>query len=386
MAKRALLILIGGRQIPNLLAAQHLRPDIIFPIASHEALREGNVWTQVKSALQQLCPEGLVEPVEIDGFDLQQARDVCSNALATYPDAEWFFNVTCATKVMSIGVYEIAQKAGKTAWYLDTATHRVVTLVGSPPKSDLYRLSVADYLAIYGRTPDETGEEPPERLISFATYLAHNPSAVLPFRNALEKARMSEPPVLQSRSMWIPKLCKAARDAELLTSYKVRADGFTEYETKGSHLWDFINGKWLEIYAWASARDATCFDDYCYGVRIPGGGAENELDLAATHAATLIIAECKTGRRDKPFDTAYLDKLNSIASMIGGNFVGRVFITNQPIPSDKNQFQSYDDFSNQARARQIVIVTGEHLKDLAQTLRKEVGADAPRVRPTFDRG
>lgn len=39
--RTALLVLIGGRQTPNVLSAQYLRPDVIAPIASREAMQSG---------------------------------------------------------------------------------------------------------------------------------------------------------------------------------------------------------------------------------------------------------------------------------------------------------------------------------------------------------
>jgi hypothetical protein len=40
--KRAMLILVGGRQTANVLTSMYLRPSVIVPIASQEALREGD--------------------------------------------------------------------------------------------------------------------------------------------------------------------------------------------------------------------------------------------------------------------------------------------------------------------------------------------------------
>jgi hypothetical protein len=391
MSKRALLILVGGRQIPNLLVAQHLRPEIIVPVASHEALGEGDAWSQIAPALRQLCPNGVAEPISVDGFDVQQTREACNSALANHANAEWIFNLTCATKVMSIGAYEVAQQYGASAWYLDTATRRVVTLTGHAPQEDLYHLTVGDYMAAYGRTVAEVGIPPTPAQLAFAKYLGQNPRAAMTFARALQNANAAQAGrdhtaiiQLTSRSRILPKVCGEARKAGLLLSYQVAPNGTVRCALRGSHLWQFMSGLWLEIYVWAAARDAACFDDYRYGLRIPGEFGQNEIDLAATHAASLLIAECKTEEKslERP---EHLYKLDSIAGMVGGKFVGRMFISSQSVPMGTDQRKSYESFCDQARARQVVVVTGDDLINLTSILKREAGADA-RQRPTYTRG
>jgi hypothetical protein len=84
----ALLILIGGRQTPNVLSAQFLRPDIIAPIASREAMRPGEAWEKVRRVLEQLSPR-VLDPHTVDAFDLNDIREQCAAAIGRFPDARW---------------------------------------------------------------------------------------------------------------------------------------------------------------------------------------------------------------------------------------------------------------------------------------------------------
>src|SRR5262249_23057037 len=88
-----------------------------------------------------------------------------------------------------------------------------------------------------------------------------------------------------------------------------------------------------------------------------------------------LIAEAL--KRSKRKERGYIEKLHSIADLVGGNFAGRLFITSQCAPKDSSGLQAYKAFCEQARARQVVIVTGEQLKALPEILRRESG-DKPK--------
>lgn len=400
--KRALLILVGGRQIPNLLTAQHLKPDFTVPIASYEALAANREWSRIKPVLDQICPNGVTDPNEndvlrVDAFDLDKIRQACEKALTLHPDAEWVFNITCATTIMSIGAYEVGVKRDVSIWYLDTATRRIVTLAGQPPKTDLYNLTVKDYMAAYGRRVEETEMTPTLQEIELAKSLAQQPAEAMLFREALRKGKAHEgkhdqPRMveLRSASMAIQGFCDLAQSAGMIDSYRVTAEQTLRCDLPNNKLWKFMEGRWLEVYAWISAKEAEVFDDFrlslCIPTDNPKESSSNELDLALTYAASLLIAECKCEK--DPFKTEHLTKLRAIANMVGGNFVACVFITAQlssEFPGDQNKHGSYEHFCSQARANQVVVVPGEHLSDLSRILLREAGAK-PSERPTFNRG
>ncbi len=102
----------------------------------------------------------------------------------------------------------------------------------------------------------------------------------------------------------------------------------------------------------------------------------NQIDLAATYAASPLIAECKTEAR--PFRTEHLDQLRAITSMIGGSFVGALFISARS--QQRADAQALAAFKGQADARQIVVVTGDQLGQLPDILKREA------IRPAYARG
>lgn len=402
MSKHALLILIGGRQIPNILTAQYLNSDFIVPIASHEAMADGREWSRIKGSLEQICPHGVIDPTLypefcVDAFDLKQVKKAVRAALKMYPEALWVFNVTCATTIMSIGAYEVGKKRSDSIWYLDTLTRRVVTLAGQAPETNLYNLKIPAYMAAYGRDTKTYTSEPTQEEIAFAQFLSEHPAEAMHFRTALEKANANRGPQYESRTITLRNVsgmmrdfCIYAQKAGMLTSLVENPEKSLCCELPNNKFWKFFEGTWLEIYAWSCARDTRVFDDYCINLCIPTSNplesSSNEIDLAITYSASLLIAECKCEKN--PFQTEHLTKLRAVANMIGGNFVGCVFIAAQvssEFPGDKNKHGTFDHFCSQARAHQIVVVPGEELKDLQMILQREAGAIADKY-PTYKRG
>lgn len=376
----ALLILIGGRQTPNILSAQFLRPQLVAPVASYEALQPDGAWGKVYPILKQLSPD-ILPPQAVDAFDLADVRSACTTVMQQHPAAHWVCNITCATTIMSIGAYEAGKACGASVWYFDTNGRRVVVLAGQAPQGDPYRLSVSEYLQIYGRTA-RSMPQPPQSWLDLTWHLARDPDEVIELRDQLREAKANQKytgprwltnlrlsPVIQS---WLPFIQTAGFIDQIHEQYG-------EYSLHQCHqdLWKFFDGLWLEILAWDAAQQAGCFDDCRFGVEIPipHQGANNQIDLALTFAASMMIAECKTDK--DPFLTQYLDRLSSIADMIGGSFVGKLFIAARS--QQKANRDRFESFKSQAKARHIVVITGDQLLQITHILKEEV------TKPTYSR-
>ena len=384
--KQALLLLVGGRQMPNFLTAQYLRPNIVIPIASPEAMRDNEAWSKIEPSLRQLNLQ-IEVPKVVDAFDLSALKTASAEVVKSFPDVEkWRFNVTCGTSVMSIAAYEVAKELGLDAWYLDTDSRRVAVLNGNGPKGDLFQVSLADYLHNYGRKISKPSSwHTREELRQLARHFAQPNSAISALQPQLAKALESKN--IRGGQRVAVKVTPANQEVADLYRIVAGAGLFTDWQEKAesvrflldNNCWEFLNGGWLELFVWLVAQDCECFDDSNYSFVIPADGAENEVDFALTYSGTLLIAECKTDA--KPFKSNYLTKLSSLATLLGNNFVGRLLITNQM--ADKTN-ANYVSFCNQAKTRQVVVVDGEQLSDLGTILRREAGV-AP-LRSTYFRG
>jgi len=383
--KKGLLILVGGRTVTNILVAQHLRPDVIVPIASQESLKPGEAWSQIETVLRKICPTGLRDPIPVNGFNIDQVKAACQKTVNDYSETDWVFNLTPATKIMSFGAYEIARGIGASAWYLDSDSSQTIALCGKAPEGSLYKLCVEDYLASYGRTITAFGQVPDPRRTDLACKLALKPEDAMKFRDTLRnsgfnqvKRHQTKQGRLTSQAKYIAEMCEFSYKASLLDKWNNISGGAIEISVDGCDLWQFFDGLWLEIYAYEAAKQAGCFEDVRYGLTTPGEHGENQIDLLATRNGVMWIAECKT---EKEFQVEHLDKLTAIASLIGDDYVGRLFISSKTIPEgDSNLAKSFSDFCEQARARRIVVVKGDDLKNLPEILKHQA------LKPTYARG
>ena len=136
---------------------------------------------------------------------------------------------------------------------------------------------------------------------------------------------------------------------------------------------------WDEARQQKARDESVLFDDARFSFEIPSDetGARKEIDVGMMFAGQMILCSCKTGS-NKPWRTAYLDELRAVSSLIGGRFCSRVFVTACFSPSEgKDGFVDYQRFINQAKDREIVVITGDQLNDVGQMLAKEA------LKPTF---
>lgn len=402
--QKALLTLFGGRSfLPTALTLIHEKPDIVVAISSKESHRDLH---QLKRALDKYQKEHgfnceLETPDGIDAFEVVEIQNTCERALAKYPEAEWIVDITGGTSLMSIAAYKAAQKyreEQKTSircWYLNTARARIIRLVGEIEDNDLFHISVDGYTTAYNRTlkPGEfegiqNGKR--KQWLLFAQKLGKQPSY-----NSLLKTVMNsikDRPARNTPKMYeltgLPSetysLLEEAQQLGLIRLLSRGADSKVCF--KLSYLQDkFLNGSWLEAYAWDEARNLVdeasgmpFFDDcqWNHGVE---SDVDNELDVVVTYKAQLIVAECKTG--DGAFDSNTLHKWNSVSEYFGGKFVGKLLITSllPPRETERGLYQSYMDFLARAHSKGIVVVTGEALPDIGKVLKREA------ITPTYPR-
>jgi len=133
------------------------------------------------------------------------------------------------------------------------------------------------------------------------------------------------------------------------------------------------------MYVWLTANEVGCFDDVDYSFDIQVPAAEKyDIDFALTYKGRLLVAECKTGQ--DAFKAKHFDRFITVANQLGGNFIGKMFISNALIKRDSEGLKG---FLHQMNQQQIVVVDGSQLKDLAEILKREAGVDG--AIPTFIR-
>ncbi len=380
---RALLMLTGGRGIPDLLAVKHLRPDKTFVITTEQGLASAK---HLKNLVKLRFGCELEIMPTISPFNEQNIKEACSQVLEKYPGAEWIMNITSAPKIVSIFAMDVAREREIACWFLNTNDGEVISLAETIPieHKAIFDIQVEEYMDGYQRQYKKRGtaeyREKAEAWYTSAQLLAQDPISTHLFlrklRAAMQGKRQNESLLLRFNIKAKPFFQQLAEcTPPLVKITKEEAETF-ECMVFGGDARKFLEGDWLEVFVCQSVEQARFAEDYQWGYQVYNGKDEYELDSALTSRAILLIGECKTD--DDPFTkhSDYLDTLDANARLLGSPYVSKFFITNHPNPES---LKSYEAFYQQATQKKIRIINADELPNIGEILKQEA------LKPTFPR-
>src|SRR5712692_9232150 len=134
--KKALLLLTGGRGVPDMLVVKYLKPDIIFNLTTETG--RGNAENLKKLAEEKFhCTMEILPPIhlssETDVEAEQEIKEACIQALQREPEAEWTMHFTSAPKIVGIYAHDVARDHKIPYWFLETSGKKVVSMVTVSP-------------------------------------------------------------------------------------------------------------------------------------------------------------------------------------------------------------------------------------------------------------
>ncbi len=392
--KKALLTLFGGRSfLPAALLVIHEKSSIVVAISSEQSYKE---LPQLQKVIERLQIDSdvksiLVTPDGIDAFDVAKIQAACENMVMEYTDTEWIFDITGGTSLMSIAAYEAAKRQTEKSnvtincWYLNTSQTRIITLVGNKGRESIFEIDVLQYAIAYNREIiqgdlENHRAESEAHWLPFAQKLGKNPryAEILKLvMIAVGKAKRGRPSKLEIKDYVLKNfppetysILEEAKEVGLLD--ELHPDNAANISFRLSYLQDkFLNGAWLEAYVWNEAKQLGIFHDCQWNQKIVDGDNKNELDVALTYYAQLLIAECKTG--EEAFSSETLYQINAVSNMLGNRFVGKLLVTSLPKKHASN------DFEAKRKGLSIVLVTAEDLPNIGEILKREA------LTPTYPR-
>src|SRR5579883_1295934 len=107
--KKALLVVAGGRAVPNVLSLLWLQPQLVRVILSEQGWEH----TQAFQDIARSIPGCLIDVIpDIDAYSFETCLNACQKACEPYPDNEWewAFDITSAPKITGIAAYEVAKQ------------------------------------------------------------------------------------------------------------------------------------------------------------------------------------------------------------------------------------------------------------------------------------
>jgi hypothetical protein len=391
--KKALLILFGGRSMPNVLTIIHERPDLIVPMISQSVQHTVPL---LESSTAKLF-EGTEHAYNLDTshivrpFDVEDVKAKCIQAVMGYPNLDWIFNITSATTLMSIGAYEAAKELlsrGESiqCWYLNTAQTLVVPVLGAGRDDKIFHIEVEQYAAAYDcrfipGSLEERRQDLEQKWLPLAQMIGKNPQSIDQLKIALNTVGDNKPSkrtgpklysVAESPDMYT--LLKEAERFELLADLKVTGGSISFWL---SHLqFAFLDGAWLEAYVWDEARKVGIFSDCRWNLKVVDGkifterdkDSRNEIDVALIYKAQLLIVECKTGGRDA-LSAETLDWITGVATPLGGRFVSKILVSSLSMPNETDR--SFELFRAKAESRSVFLATREDLPNIGKVLEEQ---------------
>ena len=350
------ICIVSERLIPNLIPVLMLRPAQVLLLSSAEMDEQG-----MSARLQDLLGSC--------GFSVSVRGGLPSGGLSViraYATAmadelqeisrldEVVLNLTGGNKLMTIAFSQVLGPVVQRMIYTDTAHGLLEELPQSGQGEGVSRplegvVDVALYLRAQGMRPrvsrsdDIAWADVVRRRRALTKHLGRHAGALgdlFGAINALASRALDE----RGESVVEPRQCfrhvPRGRWAEALrqieTAGLVRWDGSTGLEFADLDATRYLNGGWLEEYAWLAARELRP-DDVRLGVE---GDWEqtrrgrNELNVVIVHKNRLLLIECKTLRlgRDNQSDSDLLYKLDSVGDDVRGLF-GEVVLLSAREPS-----------------------------------------------------
>jgi hypothetical protein len=405
--KKALLLLVGGRPLPNMLTVIQERPEIVLGIVSQDEkwkMEELRKAITIYSGLSGYKPE-IIDSRVVDAFQLEEIKNACIFAMKEHTDCDWIFNITAATKIMCIAAYEVAkafssQNHSIQCWYLDTQHSRVVSIVGEARESGIFKVTMDEYAAacnceVSGKDLEFLEKKQrqfcQDNWVPFVEFLVQNSVYIDALKRLIQifnaknrrkpsKGKIETYPINIPVAQAYPFL-EIAEQTYLIQKLDREHATFSLDDVQAR----FFEGAWLELYVWSEAQKLQYFD-YCewnqkllLGNRPKEKDPDNELDVTLLYNAQLIVIECKA--RQASFEPSYLSALASAVHPLGENAVSKIFVTSQPVPSgtDKNINEKYDRFKEKAQDKRIRVVSREELPNIGQIISQQI------KRPTYAR-
>ena len=344
------ICIVSDRLMANLIPVLVLRPGRVVLVSSAR-MEEGGQTARLRRLLEA---QGVVVSVHggLPSGGLGLIREYARALLGSLDDhggvREAVLNLTGGNKLMAIGFMEVmGPKVGRVI-YTDTANGLLEELPlpgvagdgiahGGRSRPLAGVVDVGLYLEAQGLQVTETVSQGPEwaqavagrrALTRFLGAEAVRLGDVLGALNALASAALGpggrELVAPEQHFRTVPHGRWGSAVREVARAGLLAWRGGTGVRFGSAEAARYLNGGWLEEYAWLAAESLGP-DDLRLGVTGVWEGTargRNELDLVVVHANRLLLVECKTLRlgRDLADDRDLLYKLDSVGDDVRGLF------------------------------------------------------------------
>ncbi|HOY66168.1 MAG TPA: DUF1887 family CARF protein [Candidatus Ozemobacteraceae bacterium] len=380
--------LIGEQTLPNLLPALAVKPRVWWFVYSEDRFMQQEIrWITHFWREYHKGANPMVKPIRVDPFSPDAISRALHDAWVAEGRPRGVVNVTGGTKLMSLGAFTFAGKAGQAVIYY--RGDRLYSLNPETPLSQeglsIPRLSPHELLLAYGKYADTTIRQrvPTANQVEAARRLGSKPAAASILASWIK---------CHAHGQRVTNLSdhndrQAVADAELLLQAMEKLGLLRTTWVKGSQVpqikiidEDFWGkhtlGAWLEIYVTDVARrvfGAAGVASQCQltwerdpATRQPlQDSPKTEADVLIAHENRLSYVSCKCdGQAGKDFTLSKeLLSIDATARALGGALARRILVTNADL-SKKLEVRT------KARIMRIDLIDRHDLPNLEAALKR----------------
>jgi len=292
--------LVSDQPIPNIIPAISEGVQKVELLVSRDMERKGKWLRQFFEARGIGTASHTIDP-----YDFSQVEGVCSQLLDDASGSDLALNVTGGTKIAAFAAFSAFRDRNRPILYYDPKRWCAIRLDRNdiPPVEGNVRLSVKEYLNVYGKSiiEESSDHEPLCRRKGLTFWLAENlaNSPFLRVMNAFAAEAQKSRSFPFSKSFdkrfnpsFKPLLERCGSEGIIGWDPKTRTVTFPDMDSAR-----YLGGFWLEEYVWLVASELP-LDDLKRNVRVKWeeSGITNEFDVLFTYRCRLFIVSCKTSR------------------------------------------------------------------------------------------
>lgn len=376
--KKVMISLLGGRPLPNMSAILLLNPDILYVIASEDALgKEGNYEKLINALPNHLRPS---QPLAVKPYTLKETIQQCMAIADQHSSSEVIVVSASEPKVMGFGAYDVVKQLREQGRNIDmcyVSREGLIWVFRDKDNINPITIPLKDYFTSYGWSI-KSKPEPDERLYALTDLLvqelpiSHDLIGILRDHDRGKGKRT----ITYKRCLDDQEFSLLRRIEELqLVSNVQRTNTETKWTINGDvEAKLLLTGAWLEAYVYRTAvqsrtvQGKPLFDECGWDVEDMNG--KGEIDFAGIASGQLIIASCKT---EDGIKRNWFEELHSKMEQLGKRMCSGIMVSSVSRRSRKEQdIATYEKW---ARERQIVLVMAEDLQLLEDILKKVVAVD-----------
>lgn len=369
---RVMISLVGGRPLPNILVALHLKPDILYFVVSADSAGPNGEFEKTIAALPERLRPRDNQIVVVKPYIMTESVQACKDFADRHPDDEVICNASLGPKTMAFGMYDAARvlrTQGRSTNVCYLGRDELIWVFERPIEP--VRINLEKYFECYGWQVSCKSDVESEKFRALSKLLASNvitAGQLLPLMRQYDRGRERRT-IHYQKALSNDQFMLLKEIEELQVVSNVRRDEGASWTINSQEDGQFLlDGGWLEYYTYFTAtglmqQGKPLFHECRWEVEDRKG--KGEIDFAGILNGQLVIASCKT---ESELKRQYLEELHSKAEQLGKGMCSTLLIST--VAKANRKPEALAEYEKWAKERQIVLVFAEDLARLDQILKK----------------